>query len=154
MKPLQPGVTGNPSGRPSRHLQIRHAGKVYHTLENYIKAISHEGKDLINVMMAIAMGKRVGNKVVENVKPGHQVQAVEWLTNRGFGRMPYEHEVSGANKGPIQLQSPLSHHSVETLREILEELEAKKEPNSNRLTSSGDKPQIIEARIVGETPAE
>ena len=84
LTPWRPGQSGNPSGRPKGGAGFAKA----------IRNESKDGKELYEFAFAVMRGQTevkaiVGNMVV-NVGPSlkDRMDAMKWLADRGFGRVP------------------------------------------------------------------
>lgn len=96
---LIPGA--NPGGRPKG-------------LETLVRAITNDGKEIVETMHQIATGKlKIERKSVDEsgkvstakVTPSHKdrVAALEWLADRGFGKSKDTLEVSGPDGANLQI---------------------------------------------------
>lgn len=81
------GQSGNPSGRPKGS-----AG-----LAEYIRGKTHEGKDLADLMLKMAMAQ----DEFEGLSPRHRIEAVMWLADRGLGKPVQPMEHTGADGEPL-----------------------------------------------------
>lgn len=84
-KEWKPGQSGNPGGKP----------KMFGSL---IRDKTKQGEELVTLMLRIARGSlkikqeyvtRAGTVATYNIVPAHddRIKAVEWLTNRGWGKV-------------------------------------------------------------------
>ena len=113
LSPWKPGQSGNPSGRP----------KGTRDLAGYVLESTDGGKELVDALVAIAMGimpnvavqKGSRPRKDQQVRPADQLKAIEMLLDRGFGRSPQQldiaHNVSSR---------PLEHLSDEMLQLLVE----------------------------------
>ena len=77
-RPFPKGVSGNPDGK-------RRGTK---GLSKYIKEITHDGFDLADLMLEIAVGDH-------RCYMNDRVNAIKWLADRGFGKVSDSLHVSG-----------------------------------------------------------
>ena len=130
LSPWQPGQSGNPSGRP----------KGTRDLAGYVLETTDGGKELVDALVSIARGIMPNVAVQadskprkdQQVRPADQLNAIEMLLERGFGRSPQQldvaHNVSSR---------PLEHLSDETLRLLVENARQLKEGNSVVIDGDG-----------------
>lgn len=68
--PWKSGESGNPSGRPKGFGQI-------------VRGQTHEGEDLVALALDLA----------KNAPPRVRMEAIEWLADRGFGKVPEQSDI-------------------------------------------------------------
>ena len=130
LTPWQPGQSGNPSGRPKGTRDL--AGHVLETTDG--------GKELVDALVSIARGVMPNVPVQEGsrprkdqqVRPADQLEAIEMLLDRGFGRSSQQLDVAH-----IVSNRPLEHLSDETLRLLVENAEQFEEGSSVAIDGDG-----------------
>ena len=113
LSPWQPGQSGNPSGRP----------RGTRDLAGYVLEATGGGKELVDALVCIARGVTPNIAVQEGsrprkdqqVRPADQLNAIEMLLARGFGRSPQQLDIAHS-----VTDRPLKHLSDETLRLLVE----------------------------------
>ena len=66
----KPGESGNPSGRPKGFGQI-------------VRSLTTEGEELVELALDLA----------KNAPPRVRMEAIEWLADRGFGKVPDQSDI-------------------------------------------------------------
>ena len=120
LSPWKPGQSGNPSGRP----------KGTRDLAGYVLETTGGGKELIDSLLSIARGVMPDMSVQEGsrprkdqqVRPADQLEAIEMLLDRAFGRSPQQLDITHS-----VFDRPLDHLSDETLRLLVENARQLKE---------------------------
>ena len=123
LSPWQPGQSGNPSGRP----------KGTRDLAGYVLETTDGGKELVDALVSIARGvmpnvalqKGSRPRKDQQVRPADQLNAIEMLLDRGFGRSPQQMDTAHS-----VTDRPLAHLSDETLRLLVENARQLKEGSS------------------------
>ena len=113
LTPWKPGQSGNPSGRP----------KGTRDLAGYVLETTDGGKELVDALVSIVPGTMPNVPAQEGsrprkdqqVRPAHQLKAIEMLLDRGFGRSPQQLDIAHS-----VTDRPLAHLSDETLRLLVE----------------------------------
>ena len=88
----KPGQSGNPSGRP----------KGTRDLAGYVLETTDGGKELVDALVSIARGVMPNEPAQEGsrprkdqqVRPADQLNAIEMLLDRGFGRSPQQLDIA------------------------------------------------------------
>lgn len=75
-RPFRPGQSGNPGGRPKG-------------LASRIREATRDGEDLV------AFALRVFNAEIPGVKIEHRLEALQWLSDRGWGKPVQSVELTG-----------------------------------------------------------
>ena len=130
LSPWKPGQSGNPSGRP----------KGTKDLAGYVPETTDGGKELVDALVSIARGVMPNVPVQEGsrprkdqqVRPADQLEAIEMLLDRGFGRSSQQLDVAH-----IVSNRPLEHLSDETLRLLVENAEQFEEGSSVAIDGDG-----------------
>ena len=113
LSPWKPGQSGNPSGRP----------RGTRDLAGYVLETTDGGKELVDALVSLARGI-MSNVAVQGgsrprkdqqVRPADQLEAIEMLLDRGFGRSPQQLDIAHS-----VTDRPLAHLSDETLRLLVE----------------------------------
>ena len=113
LSPWKPGQSGNPSGRP----------RGTRDLAGYVLETTDGGKELVDALLSLARGI-VPNVAVQEgsrprkdqqVRPADQLNAIEMLLDRGFGRSPQQLDIAHSVS-----DRPLEHLSDATLRLLVE----------------------------------
>ena len=92
LSPWKPGQSGNPSGRP----------KGTRDLAGYVLETTDGGKELVDALVSIARGVMPNVPAQEGsrprkdqqVRPADQLNAIEMLLDRGFGRSPQQLDIA------------------------------------------------------------
>ena len=92
LSPWKPCQSGNPSGRP----------KGTRDLAGYVLETTDGGKELVDALVSIARGVMPNVPVQEGsrprkdqqVRPADQLNAIEMLLDRGFGRSPQQLDIA------------------------------------------------------------
>ena len=92
LSPWKPGQSGNPSGRP----------KGTRDLAGYVLETTDGGKELVDALVSIARGVMPNVPAQEGsrprkdqqVRPADQLNAIEMLPDRGFGRSPQQLDIA------------------------------------------------------------
>jgi len=92
LSPWTPGQSGNPSGRP----------RGTRDLAGYVLETTDGGKELVDALVSIARGVMPNVPVQEGsrprkdqqVRPADQLNAIEMLLDRGFGRSPQQLDIA------------------------------------------------------------
>ena len=116
LSPWQPGQSGNPSGRP----------RGTRDLAGYVLEATGGGKELVDALVCIARGVTPNIAVQEGsrprkdqqVRPADQLNAIEMLLARGFGRSPQQLDIAHS-----VTDRPLAHLSDEVLMLLVENAE-------------------------------
>ena len=109
----KPGQSGNPSGRP----------KGTRDLAGYVVETTDGGKELVDALMSIARGVMPNVPAQEGsrprkdqqVRPADQLNAIEMLLDRGFGRSPQQLDIAHSVS-----DRPFANLSDETLTLLVE----------------------------------
>ena len=113
LSPWKPGQSGNPSGRP----------RGTRDLAGYVLETTDGGKELVDALVSLARGI-MSNVAVQGgsrprkdqqVRPADQLEAIEMLLERGFGRSPQQIDIAHS-----VTDRPLAHLSDETLDALVE----------------------------------
>ena len=120
LSPWKPGQSGNPSGWPRGTRDL--AGDVIETTDR--------GKKLVDALVSIARGVIPTVPVLrgfrprkdQQVRPADQLEAIEMLLDRAFGRSPQQLDIAHS-----VFDRPLDHLSDETLRLLVENARQLKE---------------------------
>lgn len=110
MPKFQPGVSGNPRGRPRGA-----AG-----LAAYIKKkLGNDLHDVVDEMAAIALGQR-------GASPRDRISAAQWLADRAFGKPDQSLAIASTVETSMTLIDPSKLSDVDLLKreQILEQLAA------------------------------
>ena len=113
LSPWKPGQSGNPSGRP----------KGTRDLAGYVLETTDGGKELVDALVSIARGVMPNVPAQEGsrprkdqqVRPADQLNAIEMLLDRGFGRSPQQLDIAH-----IVSDRPFANLSDETLMLLVE----------------------------------
>ena len=113
LSPWQPGQSGNPSGRP----------KGTRDLAGYVLETTDGGKELVDALVSIARGvmpnvlAQEGSRPRKDqqVRPADQLNAIEMLLDRGFGRSPQQLDIAHSVS-----DRPFANLSDETLMLLVE----------------------------------
>ena len=113
LSPWKPGQSGNPSGRP----------KGTRDLAGYVLETTDGGKELVDALVSIARGVMPNVPVQEGsrprkdqqVRPADQLNAIEMLLDRGFGRSPQQLDIAHSVS-----DRPFANLSDETLMLLVE----------------------------------
>ena len=113
LSPWKPGQSGNPSGRP----------KGTRDLTGYVLETTDSGKELVDALVSIAGGVMPNVPAQEGsrprkdqqVRPADQLNAIEMLLDRGFGRSPQQLDIAHSVS-----DRPFANLSDETLRLLVE----------------------------------
>ena len=113
LSPWKPGQSGNPSGRP----------KGTRDLAGYVLETTDGGKELVDALVSIARGVMPNVPVQEGsrprkdqqVRPADQLNAIEMLLDRGFGRSPQQLDIAHSVS-----DRPFANLSDETLILLVE----------------------------------
>ena len=92
LSPWKPGQSGNPSGRP----------KGTRDLAGYVLETTDGGKELVDALVSKARGVMPNVPAQEGsrprkdqqVRPADQLNAIEMLLDRGFGRSPQQLDIA------------------------------------------------------------
>lgn len=84
---FQPGESGNPSGRPSLTPEQKQAHN------ELVTACREHTKDALQTILRIMQGSR----------PSLQLQAAEYIIDRGWGKATQLTELTGKEGGPVSL---------------------------------------------------
>ena len=113
LSPWKPGQSGNPSGRP----------KGTRDLAGYVLETTDGGKELVDALVSIARGVMPNVPAQEGsrprkdqqVRPADQLNAIEMLLDRGFGRSPQQLDIAHSVS-----DRPFANLSDETLMLLVE----------------------------------
>ena len=113
LSPWKPGQSGNPSGRP----------KGTRDPAGYVLETTDGEKDLVDALVSIARGFMLNVPVQEGsrprkdqqVRPADQLNAIEMLLDRGFGRSPQQLDIAHSVS-----DRPFANLSDETLMLLVE----------------------------------
>ena len=113
LSPWKPGQSGNPSGRP----------KGTRDLAGYVLETTDGGKELVDALVSIARGVMPNVPAQEGsrprkdqqVRPADQLNAIELLLDRGFGRSPQQLDIAHSVS-----DRPFANLSDETLMLLVE----------------------------------
>jgi len=113
LSPWKPGQSGNPSGRP----------KGTRDLAGYVLETTDGGKELVDALVSIARGVMPNVPAQEGsrprkdqqVRPADQLNAIEMLLDRGFGRSPQQLDIAHSVS-----DRPFANLSDETLILLVE----------------------------------
>ena len=113
LSPWKPGQSGNPSGRP----------KGTRDLAGYVLETTDGGKELVDALVSIARGVMTNVPAQEGsrprkdqqVRPADQLNAIEMLLDRGFGRSPQQLDIAHSVS-----DRPFANLSDETLMLLVE----------------------------------
>ena len=113
LSPWKPGQSGNPSGRP----------KGTRDLAGYVLETTDGGKKLVDALVSIARGVMPNVPAQEGsrprkdqqVRPADQLNAIEMLLDRGFGRSPQQLDIAHSVS-----DRPFANLSDETLMLLVE----------------------------------
>ena len=113
LSPWKPGQSGNPSGRP----------KGTRDLAGYVLETTDGGKELVDALVSIARGVMPNVPAQEGsrprkdqqVRPADQLNAIEMLLDRGFGRSPQQLDIAHSVS-----DRPFANLSDETLMSLVE----------------------------------
>ena len=100
-RPFQKGVSGNPGGRPR-------------SLAPYIRETTSNGEELVDLMVQVMRGESI-NGMKPRIKD--QMDAVSWLTDRGFVRAIAQIEATSRS---MNVDMTLSEMSTEKLIALLQ----------------------------------
>ena len=90
------GQSGNPGGRPKG-------------IASYVRKQTKDGKELVDFMLSIL--RKSGEFEHGRLDLSVRMDAATWLAERGFGKVPQAHELTGAEGGPVQHQ--VAVHAVD-----------------------------------------
>ena len=82
---FKPGQSGNPGGRPLG-------------LASQIREKTNNGAELVDFMLSVLRG-------LKDKKQKDQLEACNWLADRGFGKVIQDIGLSGPDGGPVQTES-------------------------------------------------
>ena len=113
LSPWKPGQSGNPSGRP----------KGTRDLAGYVLETTDGGKELVDALVSIARGVMPNVPAQEGsrprkdqqVRPADQLNAIEMLLDRGFGKSPQQLDIAHSVS-----DRPFANLSDETLMLLVE----------------------------------
>ena len=113
LSPWKPCQSGNPSGRP----------KGTRDLAGYVLETTDGGKELVDALVSIARGVMPNVPAQEGsrprkdqqVRPADQLNAIEMLPDRGFGRSPQQLDIAHSVS-----DRPFANLSDETLMLLVE----------------------------------
>jgi len=113
LSPWKPGQSGNPSGRP----------RGTRDLAGYVLETTDGGKELVDALVSIVRGTMPNVAVQEGsrprkdqqVRPADQLNAIEMLLDRGFGRSPQQLDIAHSVS-----DRPFANLSDETLMLLVE----------------------------------
>ena len=113
LSPWKPCQSGNPSGRP----------KGTRDLAGYVLETTDGGKELVDALVSIARGVMPNVPAQEGsrprkdqqVRPADQLNAIEMLLDRGFGRSPQQLDIAHSVS-----DRPFANLSDETLMLLVE----------------------------------
>ena len=103
-----PGRSGNPGGRPRG-------------LAALVRERTADGAELVDFYLAVARGEPQavpGTRKRQTPTLQQRLQAMDWLTERGFGRVAQPLEHSGADGGALESTTVLEIRYVNDWRQV------------------------------------